>query len=197
MISAIILAAGLSSRMGRNKLLLPIGKQSVIEHVVEAVSKSHVDEIIVVLGKDAEDIGAVLEGFEIKIVLNSDYEKGQSSSVKAGIKTINNHAEGALFFMGDQPMIKVKLINDIIDEFNKGQSSIVVPTYKNKRGNPVLFSRCWFTELNQVQGDKGGREILNNNLDQVQFIEISDELFFQDVDTEWMYKQLKVDLKKV
>jgi len=191
MISAIILAAGLSSRMGRNKLLLPLGKQSIIEHVVEIVSKSRVDEIIVVLGKDAKDIELVLDRFEIKTILNSDYVDGQSTSVKVGIKAINNRSEGALFFMGDQPMIKVEIINNIIDEFLNSDNSIIVPTYNTKRGNPVLFGSRWFSDLNQVQGDKGGRDILKNNLDQVGFIEISDDLFLKDIDDDVVYQEIK------
>ena len=162
MISAIILAAGLSSRMGKNKLLLPLGKQSVIEHVVEKVSKSQVDEIIVVLGNDAKDIEAVLDRFDIKTVVNSNYIKGQSTSVKVGIREVDDHTEGALFIMGDQPMIKTGIINDIIHKFSECECSIVVPTYNNQRGNPVLFGNLWFEELNHVQGDKGGRDILKN-----------------------------------
>lgn len=194
MISAIILAAGLSSRMGKNKLLLPLGKQSVIEHVVETVCKCQVGEIIVVLGKCSKNIEAVLDRFNIKIVFNADYASGQSTSLKAGMKTIDNQTDGVLFFMGDQPMIKVELINDIIHQFNESESSIIVPTYNNKRGNPVLFAACWFAELLQVQGDKGGRDILNNNLDQVRFVTIRDALFFKDVDTEIMYNQIKADI---
>lgn len=196
MISAIILAAGLSSRMGRNKLLLPLGKQSIIEHVVETVSKSRVDEIIVVLGKDAKDIELVLDRFQIKTIVNPDYIDGQSTSVKVGMKAINNHSDGALFFMGDQPMIKEEIINNIIDEFLNSDSSIIVPTFNTKRGNPVLFSSLWFSDLNQVQGDKGGRDILKNNLDQVGFIEISDDLFLKDIDDDVVYQEMKTEFVK-
>lgn len=196
MISAIILAAGLSSRMGKNKLLLPLGKQSIIEHVVEKVSKSQVDEIIVVLGNDATDIKAVLERFDIKIVANSDYIKGQSTSVKVGIQEVDDHTEGALFIMGDQPMIKSGIINDIIHRFSECKCSIVVPTYNNRRGNPVLFGNRWFGDLNDVQGDKGGRDILKNNLDQVSFLEISDDLFLKDIDDEAMYQYIKAEFEK-
>ncbi len=196
MISAIILAAGLSSRMGKNKLLLPLGKQSVIEHVVEKVSKSQVDEIIVVLGNDAKDIEAVLDRFDIKTVVNSNYIKGQSTSVKVGIREVDDHTEGALFIMGDQPMIKTGIINDIIHKFSECECSIVVPTYNNQRGNPVLFGNLWFEELNHVQGDKGGRDILKNNLDQVSFIEITDDLFLKDIDDDVMYQHIKAKFEK-
>lgn len=196
MISAIILAAGLSSRMGKNKLLLPLGKQSIIEHVVEKVSKSCVDEIVVVLGNDAKDIKAVLGRFDIKTVVNSDYIKGQSTSVKVGIREVDGHAEGALFIMGDQPMIKTGIINDIIHKFSECKCSIIVPTYNNKRGNPVLFGNQWFEDLTHVQGDKGGRDIIKNNLDQVSFMEISDDLFLKDIDNDVMYQHIKAKFEK-
>ncbi|MBI9012096.1 MAG: molybdenum cofactor cytidylyltransferase [Clostridiales bacterium] len=196
MISAIILAAGLSSRMGKNKLLLPLGKQSVIEHVVEKVSKSQVDDIIVVLGNDAKDIEKILERFDVRTVINSDFLKGQSTSVKTGILEVDDCTDGALFIMGDQPLIKTEIINDIIHKFYECTCSIVVPTYNNQRGNPVLFGNNWFEELDQIQGDKGGRDILKNNLDQVCFMEISDDLFLKDIDDEAMYQHLKREFGK-
>lgn len=194
MVSAVILAAGLSKRMGQNKLLLKLNNQSIIEHVVSTVIKCKIDEIIVVLGRDAEVVYKVLSKYPVQTVINPDYELGQSSSVKSGLSLVDNESECTLFFMGDQPFIDEQIINQEINFFRNNDFSIIVPTYNGNRGNPVLFASEWYPVLKKISGDQGGRQIIKNNQEAVHFFEIENELFLKDIDTQEEYYKVKDSL---
>lgn len=190
-IDAVILAAGKSSRMKRNKLLLLLEGETVIRKVVKEVSRSQVNNIVVVTGRDAKDVEEELDDFDVDCVYNSNFEQGQSTSVKRGLSSLKNTSGGVLFFMGDQPLIKSSIINQMISAFEKSASSILVPRSKEGRGNPVLFSRQWYDRLMDVSGDKGGRQILKEHEEEILYFDIEEPMFFFDVDDEDKYNELK------
>lgn len=180
MVTGIIMASGFSNRMGQNKLLLEIDKIPVIERVIKACKNSSLDEIILVYRDDkVREIG---EKYNLKLLFNSKAHLGQSAAVILG--TENSKLENAcMFLVGDQPYLHTKVINDLIEEYRKDTKNIVVPYYNQKFGMPILFSPKYKSGLLNVEGDKGGREIIKNNPEFVKIIHYNDETLGKDMDT--------------
>lgn len=160
MISAIVLAAGLSSRMGNPKLLLKLGSKTIIEHVVDEVLCSQVEEVLVVLGAYQQEIQKLLIGRYVKTIINPEYALGQGTSVAIGAQNVSQDARGMLFLTGDQPCIKSQIIDEIINTFNKSNAFIVQPYYGNRPGNPCLFSAKLRGELAKLCGAEGGKNLI-------------------------------------
>lgn len=198
--AAIILAAGTSSRMGEagNKLLLPLHNRSVLAHVIEAVLGSRARPVILVLGHQAEEVRAhiwpELRGEALEIVENADYARGQSTSMKAGLRALlTAHAgqdlAGVIFLLGDQPMITSAMIDRLIALRERTDRPIILPLYGGRRGNPVVFSPQLVPELLQVSGDEGGRSIIQRHSQEIATLEMDDEAANFDVDTWEAYLQ--------
>ncbi|WP_168198344.1 molybdenum cofactor cytidylyltransferase [Crassaminicella thermophila] len=187
MVGAVILAAGMSRRMEEGKLLLPFNGHTIIEEVIDNVKKSKVDFIEIVYGHEGEKIKRIANKKEIVSIYNPDYKKGQSTSVKLGMKNMPNRIEGVLFILGDQPFINSFVINRIIDAFYSYKASIVVPLYEGKRGNPVLFHRKWRESIYSLKGDEGARKILLQNPDKIRYVEFDDSSYNLDIDTKEDY----------
>ena len=145
MISAVILAAGESRRMGKkNKLLLRIGKEALLVKLVKAVCASDVGQVLVVIGHEAEKIRLELNDFPLSFVNNYNFSEGMTSSIKEGIKEVSQNSDGLLICLADMPYINTSEINKLIHAFVqnriKEKKLIVVPVFQGQRGNPVLFS---------------------------------------------------------
>jgi molybdenum cofactor cytidylyltransferase len=159
-IAAIVLAAGTSTRMGRQKLLLPIGGQPLIRRSVEAVLAAGLDDAVVVLGEAAEAVGATLAGLPVRTVVNPHYAEGQSTSLRAGLDALRAETDAAVVALGDQPLPDPDVIRRLVGVFRATGRPIAVPVYRNSRGNPVLFAAALFGELRAVSGDQGGRGVI-------------------------------------
>ncbi len=193
-VDAVVLAAGLSSRMKQNKLMLPFMGTTIIRHTVLTILESNVEKVIIITGNNEDLIRTELEDLNVIFVYNEHYKTGQSTSVCLGVET-SDDSDGIMFFMGDQPMIKSHFIDDMIETFKEMDETILVPYCKDKRGNPVLFNKKWYKELLKVTGDYGGRFIIENNLNDVRRYCLEDELFFTDVDTIEKYNDLLDTIK--
>lgn len=194
MVAAIILAAGLSSRLGRPKLLLRLGGKSLIRYTTEqviAAGGGEWKEVIVVLGHEVAKVRQELEGLPIRTTLNPQFAMGMSASLRAGLQAISPQAEGAMLFLGDQPLVSTEVIRRMLIVFRESQKPIVVPVYDGVRGNPVLFSSAVFSELMTVEGDKGGRDVVMRSPDRVARVEFPSELAPRDVDTWEDYEALR------
>jgi len=183
MISAIVLAAGESTRMGFCKQLLEIEGQPMIEHILKSIQESNVDKIIVVLGFMADEIAKRVPEDKVKIVINPDYKAGQSTSLKAGLKAIDAKTEAVIFILADQPFMKASIINEIIRRYKRTHAPIVIPTYKGKRGNPVLFDKALFKEMLNTSGDVGARSIIRSHDKNVEEVEVNNPSVLYDIDT--------------
>src|SRR6266566_4636932 len=204
--SAIILAAGNSSRMGsgRHKLLLPLDGRPVLVHVIDAALASQARPIIIVLGHEAEQVRAHITSYtlhpDITIVENDKYLQGMSTSLHLGVQLLisngyKKHAspsevDSALIVLGDQPMITSKIIDTLIAIYRATGKHIVAPLYNGKRGSPVLFDESLFHELIQVTGDEGGRTVLERHSQEVKLVEMGDVPANYDVDTWEAYQQV-------
>ena len=187
MVSGIIMASGLSVRMGNCKLLMDYKNKPMIQWVMEAVEESSLSPKLVVTGN--EEIKELAQRVNLSVVINEKGNLGQSESIKLGVLN-SEEADGYAFIPGDQPYISSSFINALIQEFEKDKNKIIVPVYKGARGNPVIFPKRFKGELLTLQGDVGGRVILNNYKEYIQFIEIEDGRFLKDIDTKEEYERL-------
>jgi molybdenum cofactor cytidylyltransferase len=194
MIAAIVLAAGLSRRMGRAKLLMPVGGRAIIRYVVESVLAGGVDSVWVVTGPDVEPIEAALAGFEVQIVVNPAPEEGQAGSVRTGIAALPPSVEAVLIALGDQPALAPSIIPALLAARRASPKLIVAPRYRDGQGNPVLFKREIFPELLRLTGDLGARPIIQKEPARVEWVEL-DLPMPPDVDTPDDYERIRANLR--
>ncbi|HJL93964.1 MAG TPA: nucleotidyltransferase family protein [SAR324 cluster bacterium] len=187
MISAIILAAGESRRMGvQNKLLLQIDSEVLIRKFVKSVSNSLVDAVLVVVGFEAEKIKAVLHDQAVKFVENPSYEEGMTTSIQSGVKASSNESTGLMICLADMPFAETSDLNLLIQAFNDYRSTesslIIVPVFQGKRGNPVLFSEVFRDKILTHKGE-GCREIVRQFPHYVKEVSMENDNLLRDIDT--------------
>jgi molybdenum cofactor cytidylyltransferase len=183
--TAIVLAAGRSTRMGAaNKLLADVGGRPMVRRVVEAALASAASPVLVVTGHQEAEVREALAGLEVTFVHNPDYTKGLSSSLKAGIGAVPEAVGGALVLLGDMPQITPAHLGHLIAAFAEGRgNSIIVPTHAGKWGNPVLWPRAYFAEMLQLEGDAGAKRLLAAHASRVREVELGTDAIFADIDT--------------
>lgn len=181
MISAIVLGAGLSTRMGSvNKLLMKIDNVPIIEIVIKNIVKSNINEIILVYrDNEVYEIG---QRYGIKAIFNEQAYLGQSTSIIKGLEIINKCSDGYLFIPGDMPFIKSENIDMLINYFMNNKNNIVIPTYNGVNGSPVIFPSYLHEQFLKLEGDSGGKPVIINNQDIVSKLEIGDNSGY-DIDT--------------
>ena len=184
-IGALILAAGLSRRMGKaNKLLANVDGDAMVTRVADAVTASKASPVIVVTGHEAERVEAALAGRKLTFVRNPDYAEGLASSVRHGIDALPADVDGVLVCLGDMPRIKAMHLDKLIAAFSPIEGrAICVPTYKGKRGNPVLLPRRFFADMRRLKGDTGARQMIGQYHDLVAEVEMDDDGILIDVDS--------------
>ena len=183
MVSAILLAAGEAKRMGRPKLLMTFGDGTVLERTLDNLLASEVDEVIVVLGARAEKMRKLVAGRGVKTVFNLDYHRGMSTSIIAGLKQVDSRTQWVMVALADQPMIGKETYNCLLRESLGSEKGIIVPRYKDRRGNPVIFSIKYREELLQLVGDIGGRELLKKYQDDILEVAVDSESVTIDINT--------------
>lgn len=190
MIAGIVLAAGLSRRMGRPKLLLPVEDGTALVRVaVESVLAARLDPVVVVLGAEADAVAAALGGLPVRTTVNPRYADGQSTSLRAGVDALGPGVEAVVVALGDQPLPDPTLIARLVEAYRATTRPIVVPRYRDGRGNPVLFSAALFEELRTVEGDQGGRSLIARDAGRVAEVRV-DAAMPADVDTPEDYARL-------
>lgn len=185
MLSLIVLAAGKSTRMhGRNKLLIKIEHKPVIRRVVEAALNSKVDEVIAVLGWEAEKVQKALDDLPCRFIINRDYEKGQSSSVKAGLKEISESTEAVLILPGDMAKIDTSAINRVIEDYSRRKHPIIVAGHNGRPGHPILFDKQLFKDLEQIDEKSFGlKAVTRKHEGSARLVEAGSPNVLQDIDT--------------
>ena len=182
-ISAILLAAGESKRMGQPKQLMPFGETTILEQAVDNLINSTVSETIVVLGHRAEEVMNVITSKPVKIVINPDYQQGMSTSIIAGLDLVDSGTRAVMIALGDQPFVDSQTINSIIEAFVVSDKGIAIPVYQGRRGHPVIFAIWYKGELLRLKGDIGGREIIDQHPDDVLEVAVSCKGVSVDIDT--------------
>jgi molybdenum cofactor cytidylyltransferase len=191
-IAAIVLAAGLSSRMGSNKLLKEVRGKPMIRKTVEAVLQSRASPVIVVTGHETKRIEEALHGLKVTFIANPDYAKGLSTSLRSGTRQLPASVDGALVVLGDMPLVPPAAMNKLIAAFNPGEGrSICVPVHQSERGNPILWGRQHFGELDGLKGDRGARLLLVVNSDNVTEVSVGSDGVLTDFDTPESLEEIK------
>lgn len=182
-VSAILLAAGKSSRMGKLKQLMPLGESTILEQTLDNLLGSKVTEVIVVLGYKAEEVVKRLSGRPVKVVVNPLYRKGMGTSIAAGLKFVDSQSQAVMLTLGDQPYVDSPTINRLIDAFSSDKKGIVIPTHQGQRGHPLIFARKYQAQLYDLSGDIGGREIIKQHPEDVLEVPVGCEGIIIDIDT--------------
>ena len=188
-IAAVVLAAGQSRRMGAlNKLLIEVDGEPMVRRVAAAALGSKAAPVVVVTGHEAERVRAALDGLDVAFAHNSDFAEGMSSSLHCGVEALDSERapgiDGAVVCLGDMPRTSAALIDRLIADFNPLEGrAIGVPTYRGKRGNPVLWAARFFGEMRNLSGDVGARHLIGDHADAVYEVESPDHSVTIDVDT--------------
>ena len=183
-VGALLLAAGMSTRAGPiNKLLAPINGTPMAETVLDQLQKSLCYPVFIVTGHEAERVEQVLRCPGVQFVHNSDYSSGMASSLRCGVEAMANGLDAILITLADMPHIDSSTCDALIKKFapEKGYH-ICVPLQNGKRGHPVLIGHKYFGQFQKLRGDKGGKQILDNNTDAVLEVQVDDPGIHQDYD---------------
>ncbi len=184
-IAALVLAAGQSHRMGRvNKLLAELDGTPMVARVVDAMTASQAAPVIVVTGHEAPQVREALAGRDVTVVHNPDYATGLSTSLAAGLAEVPDGCNGTIVALGDMPRVTAAHIDSMIAAFNPTEGrAICVPTWNDKRGNPVLWARRFFTEMTDVSGDVGAKHLIGDYAEMVAEVAMDDDAVLVDVDS--------------
>jgi molybdenum cofactor cytidylyltransferase len=184
-IAAVVLAAGMSSRMGsNNKLLAEVGGKPMVRHPVEAALASAATAVVVVTGHNSAAVRTTLSRLDVTFADNPDFSKGLSTSLKCGLKMLPETIDGAVVLLGDMPGVSAALIDRLIAAFDPSEDrAICVATRGGKRGNPVLWARRFFPEILAIEGDVGARQLIGQYGEMVCEVEASDDAPLTDIDT--------------
>jgi molybdenum cofactor cytidylyltransferase len=200
-ITAIVLAAGGSTRMGgAHKLLCCIGGEPLVRRAARAALESACDRVIVVTGAAAARVEAALAGLAVTLVRNEDWRDGLSSSLRSGLVAAGSGPDGALVHLADMPAIGARDIDRLIEAFDPCRPCVVVPVRQGRRGNPVLWPRGRFEALLELRGDAGARELLRREQaggadSCMRAVEFDHDGIFDDVDTPGQMDQLRLRLE--
>jgi len=185
-VTAVVLAAGLSRRMGKkNKLLMPYKGGLVIHHTLTAICASRVDQVIVVTGHQRERVEQALQGINCRMVYNLDYKQGMASSLVCAAQACSQNSDAMLVCLGDMPDISKQNINNIVAAFDpENANEICIPMFAGKRGHPVLWSHRFFSAIAQLTGDSGAHHLIEEYSDLVVKINMPSGSVLDDIDTE-------------
>jgi molybdenum cofactor cytidylyltransferase len=187
MVSAVILAAGASTRMGRQKLLLPLGGEPLVRRAVRQVSEAGFDDVLVVLGSEHESMLAALDGLPVRYALNTQYASGMGSSFRAAVEHLPD-SSAAMFALADQPFVTTHEYRTVLDTYRQHASAIVSVRYGEVMAPPHLFEREFFPELAQLQ--HGARPVLQRHVDRTIVVRFAADLLV-DIDTPEDYELAK------
>jgi molybdenum cofactor cytidylyltransferase len=182
-ITALLLAAGESKRLGVNKLLLDMGGETLVERVVDVLLQSQVDEVLVVAGFEAELVRQRLQGKPIRLVLNRHYQEGMASSFRVGVSHVDPAADGVLIALADHPWLTSETVDRLIDAYRGTSKGIVCPTYRGMRGHPVIFNgKRYRGPLSKLRGDIGGRRLIEGHRDDLLEVPVDSPGVIRDID---------------
>jgi molybdenum cofactor cytidylyltransferase len=194
MITALILAAGVSKRMGQPKILMPWGKTTVFGKIIETLKEARIENIVVVSGEIMEKLQAEY-GADIRFIYNEDFANGEMlTSIQVGLMSVSTDQGAALIVLGDQPQILADTINIITDEYQKTNYPIIVPSYNMHRGHPWLVDRGYWDEILSLRPPETMRSFLNSKHEIIDYVTVTTPTILQDIDTREDYEQYRPSL---
>lgn len=192
-VAGVVLAAGPSSRFDDDlpKQLLEHEGEPLVRRVARLALESNLIDVIVVVGHREREIRAALGVLPLQVVVNPDFEQGQSTSVRTGLAEVRPDATAAMFLPVDQPFLTRQIIDRLISAHEKSGAPIVVPAYKGERGAPVLFDSTLFPELAHISGDSGGRQLFPRHMDKIVEVQLAGREPLLDIDTPEDWERLQ------
>ena len=183
----IILAAGMSTRMGQLKQLLPLGGRAAIEWIAEVVGR-RLDEAVVVLGHRAEEIAPVLVPYPVRWVVNADYQTGMLSSVQYAVQEVNTESD-YLIFLGDQPRLSDAVVEQVLQARTQVDKGIIIPTVNGRRGHPVLIRNAYREEILGLPLDVGLNAVTRGHPEDTYELPVAEDAILTDMDTPADYQR--------
>jgi molybdenum cofactor cytidylyltransferase len=162
-VAGVVLAAGLSSRMGRNKLLLEIAGETLLRRAVRTALDASLDPVLVVLGHEEERARAELRDLRCTPVRNPDYSQGMNTSLRAGISALGGGASGAVVLLGDMPFVTPQMVRAIVERWRSSGAPLAVSVYDGVIAPPILYGAPLFAELRALQGDGCGKRVVKEH----------------------------------
>ncbi|MEK6320734.1 MAG: nucleotidyltransferase family protein [Acidobacteriota bacterium] len=190
MISAVLLAAGESRRMGEFKQLLRLGDKSFVEHCVDNLLASRVGEVVVVTGHRESEVRRAIGARRVTFAYNPEYKSGMASSIKRGVHAVSENVKACVLALVDQPQIDADVINRIIETYENTQPLIVIPTYEGKNGHPILLDLSLKEEILNVDPAQGLREVVHAHPGEIARVEVSDRRVLEDCDLPGDYQRI-------
>jgi molybdenum cofactor cytidylyltransferase len=191
MIAGMILAAGESRRIGRDKALLIYHGRSFLETIIDNLGAAGVEKITVVLGHHAETIRRAVNLAAVRVVVNHDYQRGQTSSLQLGLAAMAADSPDAVILcLVDHPAVSAEVIAKLIERFESTRPSVLIPTYQGQRGHPVVISRTLFPELLALPPVEPANTIIRKYRGATQFVEVADSGILLDVDDPAAYERM-------
>ena len=186
-VAGIILAAGMSTRMGQLKQLLPLGGRAAIEWIAEVVGR-RLNEVVVVLGHRAEEIAPVLAAYPVRWVVNADYQTGMISSVQCAVRVVDTEAD-YLICLGDQPRLSGAVVEQVLQVRKQVNAGIIIPTANGKRGHPVLIRNTYRAEILGLSLDVGLNAVTRNHPEDTYELPVAEAAILTDMDTPADYQR--------
>jgi molybdenum cofactor cytidylyltransferase len=188
---AVVLAAGLSSRMGKSKALLPWDdNRSVIEQILSQIQQANLQDILVVTGYLAEQVTAKAAAMGVAAIHNPDYATGEMlSSLKVGLMAQPETVSAALVVLADQPRLQPEVIHQLTNAYEQGKGEIVAPRYQGERGHPMLISRQFWDEIVALPAGGAPRDVIQRHRDKLYFVDVETDSVLSDIDTPQDYER--------
>lgn len=189
MISAVIMAAGQSKRMGKPKINLPWMDTTILGRIVWVLDQAGIDEIVCVIGKVNPSPFPIIKSTKLKIVRNPQSENSEMlSSLKIGIRHVNPETDGVFVVLGDQPQIEVELVEKMIEKFHETVSTLIVPSYKMRRGHPWFIRYDFVNKILELNEEmKTLRDFLEDYSSLIYYLSVNTETILKDIDTPFDY----------
>ncbi len=162
-VAALVLAAGSSSRMGRNKLLLELGGETLVRRSVRSAVEGDVDDVVVVLGHEEPRVRAELAGLPCALVLNRDHAEGAGTSLRAGVRRVATDADAVVIVLADMPFVTGEMIAALVRRYRETRGRLVVSHYGEVQAPPTLYDRALFDELLAIPGERGAKEVVQRH----------------------------------
>jgi molybdenum cofactor cytidylyltransferase len=182
-VTAIILAAGQSRRMGQPKMLLPWSGTTVLGKVIETLQAAGMEDLVVVTGGAREQVEAIARG-SAQVIFNAEYTNSEMlGSIQCGLGVVKPEAQAALICLGDQPQVQAGSVQVILQEYKNTGASLIVPSYQMRRGHPWLVARKWWDEILEMKPPESPREFLNRHAKEIKYINVNIPSILADLDT--------------
>jgi molybdenum cofactor cytidylyltransferase len=189
-VAAIVLAGGLSRRMGQSKVLMEWDRRPIIQVIADRLKRLRLDDVVVVTGHMATQVHAVLASEPVRVVHNDNYRDGEMlSSLQTGLRAMGDEISACLIVLGDQPQLDNKVIQELMSAYAEGQGRIVAPSYRQRRGHPILIDRAYWSELLDLPAGGVPRDVINAHADEIYYVNVDNDSVLRDIDTPDDYQQ--------